>query len=368
MTRVLDALRTALTRLAAHRGRLVAVLVVAGLLVAGGVWLVRSGDGDSTVTAYFTRAVGVYSGSDVRVLGVRVGQVESVTPIGEQVKVVLTVDAGVEVAADTNAVVIAPSVVADRYVQFTTLDGGGDLLRDGAVIPVERTATPVELDELYANLNDLLTALGPDGANVDGALSELLDTGAANLDGNGAAFNENVRNFAELASTMAGAKDDLFGTVDELQKFTGMLAGNDGQVRSVNQQMAELWRTLATDREELSSALNALAGALAEIQGFIKDNRAAIKSNVDKLVGITQVLVDQRAALAEALDVAPLAATNVLATFDPASGSLQGRANLLEYLPGGAPEGMVPAPDGESALPLPLPPTGPTYTTARGDG
>jgi virulence factor Mce-like protein len=310
----------------------VALATVLAVVAAGVLWWVFGGDGQKRITAYFSRAVGVYAGSDVQVLGVRVGAVESVTPRGDRVEVVFTVDDEVGVSPDTKAVVVAPSVVSDRYVQLTDLSRGGPVIADGAVIPESRTATPVELDELYASLNTLVTALGPDGSNKDGALSELLDTGAANLEGNGKAFNESVRNFAEAARTLSGSAGDLFGTVDELQKFTTMLATNDDQVRGVNTQLDQVWRTLAADRDELSTALGTLATALADIQAFIRDNRTAIKSNVDKLARTTQQLVDNRGSIAEALDVAPIAATNVLNAFDPATGTLQGRGLLLEYL------------------------------------
>jgi len=313
--------------------RVVAIVAVLGVVTAGALWWIFAGDNAMRVTAYFNRAVGVYAGSDVQVLGVRVGAVESVTPRGQQVEVVFTVDEQVRLAEDTAAVVVAPSVVSDRYVQLTDLARSGPLLADGAVIPQSRTATPVELDELYASLDTLVTALGPDGANSDGALSELLDTGAENLRGNGKAFNESVRNFAKAARTLSGSADDLFATVDELQKFTTMLAGNDRQILSVNTQLDQVWRTLSADREELSTALNTLGTALGDIQGFIRDNRAAIKSNVDKLARTTQQLVDNRASVAEALDTIPLAVANFYGAYDPESESLQGRTVLLDYFP-----------------------------------
>jgi phospholipid/cholesterol/gamma-HCH transport system substrate-binding protein len=320
------------TRARRRLGRIVALTTVLAVVAAGVLWWVFGGDDQKRITAYFSRAVGVYAGSDVQVLGVRVGAVESVTPRGNRVEVVFTVDDEVGVSPDTKAVVVAPSVVSDRYVQLTDLSRGGPVIENGTVIPESRTATPVELDELYASLNTLVTALGPDGSNADGALSDLLDTGAANLEGNGKAFNESVRNFAEAARTLSGSAGDLFGTVDELQKFTTMLATNDKQVGNVNTQLDQVWRTLAADRGELSSALKTLATALADIQAFIRDNRAAIKSNVDKLARTTQLLVDNRASVAEALDVAPIAATNVLNAYDPATGTLRGRTLLLEYL------------------------------------
>jgi phospholipid/cholesterol/gamma-HCH transport system substrate-binding protein len=327
--------------------RITAVVAVLAVVTAGALWWIFSGDGDKRITAYFSRAVGVYAGSDVQVLGVRVGGVESVTPRGDRVAVVFTLDREVEIAADTNAVVVAPSVVSDRYVQLTDTARGGREIADGAVIPESHTATPVELDELYASLDTLVTALGPDGANDKGALSELLDTGAENLAGNGKAINDTVRNFAQAARTLSGSAGDLFATVDELQSFTTMLAGNDEQVVSVNTQLDKVWRTLAADRDELSTALRTLAGALGDIQGFLRDNRAAIKSNVDKLAATTRLLVRNRASVAEALDVAPLAATNVVNAFDPESQTLQGRAILLEYL--------------KNAPPQPVPLTGATF-------
>ncbi len=328
--------------------RFVTLAVVLALATVGGLWWIFSGNGLDRVTVYFSRAVGVYSGSDVRVLGVRVGQVESVTPRGEEVEVVLTVDGSTPIASDTNVLVVAPSVVADRYVQFTKLTRSGPRLDDGAVIGADRTGTPVELDQLYTSLDSLAKALGPNGANANGALSDLLRTGAKNLQGNGKPFNESVRNFADLARTLSGNSQSLFATVDELQRFTSMLATNDQHVSDVNRQLASVSGTLAQNKNELSQALTKLGAALAEIQTFIRDNRALIKSNVDKLAVTTGTLVDKRAALAETLDSIPLAVTNVLQAVDPETGTLQGRGLLLDYAP------------------LPLPVSGDTYTGQRG--
>ncbi|WP_410671096.1 MCE family protein [Amycolatopsis sp. cmx-4-68] len=321
------------TRNQVRLSRFVATAVVLALLVVAALWWLFSGSGLDRATVLFSRAVGVYSGSDVRLLGVRIGQVESVTPRGEQVEVTLTYDGSAPIAADTGVVVIAPSVVADRYVQFSKPARGGPRLVNNATIGVDRSATPVELDELYASLDSLTKALGPDGANKHGALSDLLTTGARNLQGNGTAFNDSVKQLSELARTLAGNSGDLFTTVRELQRFTSMLADNDAQVTKVNQQLSAVTGTLAANRDELASALRSLGTALGDIQGFIKDNRALIKSNVDKLAVTTQTLVDQRASLAEYLETAPLAAENLIRTVDPATGALQTRTDLIDYLP-----------------------------------
>ncbi|RSM34636.1 MCE family protein [Amycolatopsis balhimycina DSM 5908] len=334
------------TRTGVLVSRFVAAAILLALVATAALWWVFSGSGQHHVTAFFTRAVGVYPGSDVRVLGVRIGQVDAVTPRGEQVQVDMSVDGSVGIAEDTTLLVIAPSVVADRYLQFAKPARGGPRLPDGALIPVQRTATPVELDQLYASLDTLTKALGPNGANSQGALSDLLKTGAQNLQGNGHAFNDSVRNFAQLARTLAGNSGDLFGTVDQLQQFTTMLATNDQQVSNVNQQLSQISGTLAANSGELAQALDGLGRALADVQAFIRDNRGALKANVDNLVTTTRTLVEQRESLANTLDSVPLAVTNVLQSVDPATGRLLGRGDLDYYL--------------QQSLPLPV--TGDVYT------
>ncbi|WP_434452759.1 MCE family protein [Lentzea sp. E54] len=311
-------------------GRFIAIACVLALVMTAGLWWVFNGMNGRKVTAHFAAAVGVYPGGDVRVLGVKVGTIDEVTPEGKTVKVVFTVDRDVRVPENAQAVVVSPSVVSDRYVQLAPAYTGGPVLGDNAVIPRERTATPVELDELYSSLDKLTTALGPNGANADGALADLLNTAAKNLEGNGQALNDTLKNLGQATRTLSGSKEDLFATVDNLQKFTAMLAANDSQVRDFNKQLADVSKMLADERGDLGAALAELATALGQVQGFIKDNREVLKSNVDKLASITQVLVNQRAALAETLDVAPLALGNLQNSYNAASGTLDTRANINE--------------------------------------
>ncbi|MCS7482375.1 MCE family protein [Umezawaea endophytica] len=320
----------ATTKAGRDLGRALAMACALVLVVTAALWWTFSGVNERKVTALFGAAVGLYPGSDVRVLGVKVGSIDDVTPEGKLVRVVMTLDRDVEVPADAQAVVVAPSVVSDRYVQLAPAYTAGPTMGDNAVIPRERTATPVELDELYASLDKLTTALGPNGANRDGALSDLLTSAAKNLDGNGQALNDTIKNLGDATRTLSGSKEDLFATVDNLSSFTAMLAANDSQVRDFNVQLAEVAGFLADERENLGAALTELATALGQVQGFIKDNRAVLKSNVDKLASITGVLVKQRAALAETLDVAPLALGNLQNSYNAASGTLDTRADINE--------------------------------------
>lgn len=304
--------------------------VILALLVTA-AYPVATRPADHSVTAYFTAAVGIYPNSDVRILGVAVGTVKQVVPHGTDVRVTMTLRPDVKLPADVGAVVITPSLVADRYVQLTPVYTGGAALPADAEIPRDRTATPVEVDQLLTSLNQLMTALGPQGANKDGAVSDVLTKAAAYLDGNGQSVGDAIKNLGEFARTASDSKDDLFTSVDNISKFTAMLAANDGQVKQAIAQVASISQVLADQRDQFSGALTELTQALTVVQGFVKDNRDKVKSDVDKLSAVTQVLVNQEASLAEALDAAPNALTNLLGAYDQANGTIDGRGNLLEF-------------------------------------
>ncbi|AHD20802.1 MULTISPECIES: MCE family protein [Rhodococcus] len=313
-----------------NRGRiaLIAAVVAVAVALAGAGWWLFARLGTTEITAYFDNAVGIYEGSDVRVLGVEVGKVTSVEPQGDLVKVGLRVNRGVDIPADARAVQITPSVVADRYVQLTPAYTGGDTMSSGAVIDRERTATPVEVDELYASIDELSRALGPDGANREGALTDFVEVGAENLAGNGEALGQSIENLSAAARTLDQSRDDLYGTIENLQVFVSALAANDEQVRQFNAQLSDLSGFLAGERQNLGEALNTLSVTLGDVATFVRDNQAAVKDNVDALVPITETLANRRQELVNSLTLLPLAVSNLVNSYDAEAGVLASRLVL----------------------------------------
>ncbi|MBS9375814.1 MCE family protein [Rhodococcus sp. B50] len=313
-----------------NRGRiaLIAAVVAVAVALAGAGWWLFTRLGTTEITAYFDKAVGIYEGSDVRVLGVEVGKVTSVEPQGDIVKVGLRVNRGIDIPADARAVQITPSVVADRYVQLTPAYTGGDTMSSGAVIDRDRTATPVEVDELYASIDELSRALGPDGANREGALTDFVEVGAQNLAGNGEALGQSIENLSAAARTLDQSRDDLYGTIENLQLFVSALAANDEQVRQFNTQLSDLSGFLAGERQNLGEALNTLSVTLGDVATFVRDNQAAVKDNVDALVPITETLANRRQELVDSLTLLPLAVSNLVNSYDAEAGVLASRLVL----------------------------------------
>lgn len=308
--------------------RLLVPLVVLGFVVAAAD-SVLGGDTTRTVVAHFPRTISVYEGSDVRVLGVPVGTVTRVEPTGTDVAVTMTYDEEVRLPADARAVIIAPSVVGDRYVQLTpAYSGTGEVLADGAELSVDETSEPLELDQIYDSLDRLNVALGPRGANRTGALSDLLSVTADNFGGQGTTFRQTIKDFSRLSATLAGNSDELFGSVEALGGFMATLAENDQTVRQFNQSLADVSTMLEGEREELVAATRNLSVALNAVKGFVEENRDSLSRNISGLNRVSKVLVRQRAALDEILRVAPGALNNLALTYNPQAGTLDTRANF----------------------------------------
>lgn len=302
-------------------------LLTALALVAGLAYALWPRPDTVRVTAYFPRTVGIYPGSDVRVLGVRIGEVKEIVPEGGRVRVELEYGAGRRIPADAQAAIINSSVVSDRYVQLLPVYRKGPALRDGDVIPESRTAVPVELDRIFDSLHTTAKALGPEGANKDGSLSRLLGVSADNLEGQGGNLHRTVKDLSEAAGTLADHRGDLFGTVRNLQVFTAALAADDKEVRAFNTGLAEVAEQLAGEREDLAAALKNLGTALGDVADFVKKNKKSLTSNVRGLSKVTKVLVTQRAALEELLEVAPTGLSNLQNAYNASSGTLDTRDN-----------------------------------------
>lgn len=320
-----------MSRLRALRIRTRTVVLLILVAMAAGFVLVDRSEAtpDKTLTAHFDRAVSIYVGSDVRVLGVSVGKVTEVRPEGRTVRVEMAYDGDVRLPDDARAVIVTPTLVADRFVQLTPVWREGDaVMADGHDLPIAETAVPVELDRIYESLRDLTATLGPNGVNKDGTLDHLLEAGAGALEGQGQAGNEMLRNLADAATAFGNSSGDLFATVSELARFTSTLAANDKLVRAFMADLADVSAQLADERGELRATLAAVADTVGSVRSFVKDNRSALVTDVRKLSRIMRTIASERDSLDTALEVAPVAMGNLVLAFNTESGSIGSRIGV----------------------------------------
>src|SRR3546814_1011143 len=107
-------------------------------------------------------------------LGVRVGKVTEIDPQPTRVRVTFEVDRGQKTPAGAKAVLVSPSLVSVRHLALSPVYSAGPVLEDGAVIPISRTAVPVEWNDVKDQLLRLTKALGPRSEEHTSELQSLM--------------------------------------------------------------------------------------------------------------------------------------------------------------------------------------------------
>jgi len=305
---------------------LAAAIPVALLLVA---FLVFPRDGSRTVTAHFDRAVAVYPGTDLRVMGVQVGEVTSVVPDGNSVRVEMVYEDKYKLPAGASAAVVTPTLVADRYVQVFPAYGKGAVMPNGGDIPLARTQTPIELDRMFKALDDLSVTLGPKAGSTDGALDNLLTAGTKALDGNGELGSKTIRNLSAAAETFANNRGPLFDNVRSLAEITDTLAANDATVEAFLEHLTSVSGQLEGEREELRTVLASLARVLGIVKGFVRENREALGTDIELLASLLERVDNQKDNLGLVVQKGSSAMSNLAIAFESGTGTYGSRIQLL---------------------------------------
>lgn len=332
----------------------VAVLAVLLTSLLAGFLVFRAGNETQTLTARFSRAVQIYEDTDVRILGVPVGRVTAVVPEGDAIRVEMEYETEYDVPADAQAMIVTPTLTADRFIQLSPAYTDGPKLQDGATIDVEDTGTPIELDRIYRSLADVTEALGPNGVNRNGTLDKVLTQGSKFLGGQGRRANTTIVDLSRAMRTFGKGSGELFGTVRALSEFSQTLAANDAAVSSFMGNLGQVSQQLAAEGEELSAALRVLAQVVGDVERFVKDNRELLVKDVRNLTRIVQAFGEQRKTLETILDIAPSALDNLVVAFDAKSGTIGSRLNfqgnvltlddvICQVVEGGAGAGQVSA-------------------------
>ena len=308
--------------------KLAVVAVLAIALIGGGYLAARAAFfAPTTVTAYFPTATAIYAGDDVKVSGVTVGRIDSIEPQGTRTKMTITVNHGVPVPADAKAVIVAQNLVAARYVQLTPAyrpAQGGPKLADGAVIPEERTAVPVEWDDVKKQLERLSTDLNPTNDMSTSSIGKFIDSAANALDGNGAKLRETLKQLSGAARILSEGSGNFVGIIKHLQVFVTALRGSNEQIVEFNDRLATLSSVLDGSKSDLDGALTNLSVAISEVKRFVAGTRDKTAQQLQGLTAVTQTLVDVKDDFEQVLHVAPTAFANAYNIYDPDTGSPRG--------------------------------------------
>ncbi|HEU4362272.1 MAG TPA: virulence factor Mce family protein [Mycobacterium sp.] len=309
-----------------RKHRVVSVAALALVVVIGGFAVVRGLDRitRTTVVGYFDNSSGVFPGDDVRIRGVPVGKVAKIEPQPLRSKITFWFDRKYKVPAEAKAAILSPQLVTGRAIQLTPPYTGGPTMRNGAVIPENRTAVPVEWDDIRAQLVRLTELLQPTEPGGVSTLGELINTTADNLRGQGGAIRDSIVKLSQAVSALGDHSKDVFGTIKSLSTLVSALRDSSSLLSQLNRNLAEVSSLLADDPNKVGRAVEDLNAVVGDVQSFVAENREALGTTSDKLASVSNALDESLGDIKRVLHLSPTTISNFNAIYEPANGSLTG--------------------------------------------
>ena len=283
------------------------------------------------VVGYFDNSTGLFVGDDVRIRGVNVGKVIDIQPQPLHTKITFWFDPRYKVPADAKAVILSPQLVTGRAIQLTPPYTGGPTMTDGAVIPQDRTAVPVEWDDIRAQLERLTDMLQPAEPGGVSTLGALINSAAGNLAGQGANIRETIVKLSQTVSVLNEHSTDLFGTIKNLSTLVSGLRESSDLLAQLNINLAAVSGLLADDPNKVSRAVEDLNGVVGDVQRFVAENKEPIGTTAQKLQSITDAVTASLDDIKQTLHTLPNAVVNFNNIYEPANGSLTGTLQVNNF-------------------------------------
>ncbi|RZT24575.1 phospholipid/cholesterol/gamma-HCH transport system substrate-binding protein [Mycobacterium sp. BK558] len=277
-----------------------------------------------TVVGYFANSNGIFVGDEVRILGVPVGKIDTIEPEPTRVKITFWYDGRYRVPATANAVILSPAIVTARVIQLTPAYTGGPELQNNAVIGQDRTAVPVEWDDLRLQLERLTELVQPTAPGGTSTLGSVVHTTAETLRGQGADLRRTIIELSQAISILGDHSDDLFGSLNNLSTLVSALQDSGEVMRQLNTNLASASGLLTDDPNEIGDAVSALDAVVGDVRTFVADNRESLGTATDRLASVSSTLTASLDDIKQALHVAPNALQNLMNTYQPAQATMGG--------------------------------------------
>jgi phospholipid/cholesterol/gamma-HCH transport system substrate-binding protein len=255
----------------------IAVTVFATAMLA--VSITNGGGGGHHYTAIFSDVTSLNNGDDVRMAGVRIGQVGHISVIDRRrAKVTLSISSSVNLASTATATIRYRNLVGQRYI---ALDQGAgspdDQLKPGSTIGIDHTQPALDLTTLFNGFQPLFQALDP--KQVNQLSYEVIQV----FQGEGATIDNLLSQTAQLTSTLAD-KDQVIGEViDNLTTVLDTVNQRGDELADMITTLQQLVSGLSEDRGAIGSAITGLGGLTKSVGGLLEQGRAPLKTSIESL-------------------------------------------------------------------------------------
>lgn len=273
--------------------KLMVFLVVTGLMTAllAAVIGNRSFGGTETYRAVFSDVTSLVKGDDVRIAGVRVGNVSDVkVRSGNTAEVTFSVDSDIPLTQSTQAHLRYRNMIGQRYISLAQSDeGSAEPLEPGETIGLDRTTPALDLTALFGGFQPLFEALSPEDTNQ--LAYELIQV----FQGESGTVESLLGHTASLTQTLAD-RDELIGSViDNLTVVLTSFNERDDELSSTVSTLQQLITGLKDDRDVLTGSLDDISVLTSETSDLLNDVRPAMTADIKQLRRLTSQIGTKKA-------------------------------------------------------------------------
>lgn len=253
--------------------------------------------GGTTYYAEFTEASGLTAGDDVRIAGVKVGEVKDITLEGDRVRVAMLLDEGPEFGTQSSASIRIKTLLGAMTVSIEP--AGDDEMAGGETIPVARTTPAYDVVTAFSDLATTTEQIDTD------KLADAFDTLADVGKGTPKAFRGTLKGLSALSSNVAARDRQLNKLLGNVEDLSGVLANRNEELITLFNDSRTLFDALTARREAIHDILVSTTTLSDELETLVDDTDEDLTPALDDLTGVLGVLRDDRDELDAALERLP---------------------------------------------------------------
>jgi phospholipid/cholesterol/gamma-HCH transport system substrate-binding protein len=243
----------------------------------------------NSYTARFSDVTSLNEGDDIRIAGVRVGQVEKISVADRRTAdVKFSIDSGIKLPSSVTAQIKYRNIVGQRYIALDQGQGGSprSTIPAGGSIPMDHTKPALDLTALFNGFKPLFQALSP--SDVNKLSYEIIQV----LQGEGGTIDTLLSHTASLTQTIA-SKDQVIGQViDNLNSVLDTVNSRSNQLSDLVVQLQQLVSGLAEDRKPIGEAVSSIGDLTVTTSGLLEQSRGPLKQDIAGINALSKNLAD----------------------------------------------------------------------------
>ncbi|MGY0023658.1 MCE family protein [Streptomyces sp. cg35] len=239
--------------------------------------------GGTGYTADFTEAAGLGDGDEVRVAGVKVGEVTGVALDGNKVKVSFEIkDKSTWIGDRTTAAIAIKTLLGEKYVALDPV--GGARQDPGTRIPLSRTTSPYDVTQAFEDLSGTIDDIDTQ------QLAASFETISETFKDSPPDVKAAVKGLSALSRTVSSRDTELAQLLAGSKKLTKTLQTKKSSFETLIDDGGSLLGELKKRRTAIKALLSGSEALGRELGGLVDDNEKQLGPTLKALGRVTDVL------------------------------------------------------------------------------